>query len=170
MKVKRQFSQDEIFEFRNKLLKTKRPEENIFLLDFLLNTGMRISEISNLKVENVNFQNYNIQFLGKGDKIRHLRISKKFTLNISIYVNHRKMFPNDLIFPKSTRNYQFIFENVGIPAPHGFRHHYAITILQKTKNIKYLQSQLGHASINTTAKFYLSFMDFDQENEKLEEL
>lgn len=170
MKVKRQFSQNEIFEFRNKLLKTRHPEENIFLLDFLINTGMRISEIMNLKVENISFQNNNIQFIGKGDKIRYLKISKKFTLNISIYITQKKLFPNDRIFSRSTRNYQFIFEKVGIPAPHGFRHHYAITILKKTRNIKYLQNQLGHSNMNTTAKFYLSFMDFDLENQKLEEL
>ena len=170
MKVKRQFTQDEILEFRNRLLKSRYPEENIFLLDFLLNTGMRISEITNLKGVNISFQNHNIQFIGKGKKVRLVRISKKFTNLILGYVNQKKIFPSDIIFPKSVRNYQYVFENAKLPAPHGFRHHYAITILRKTRNIKYLQEQLGHSNMNTTASFYLKFMDFESENEKLEEI
>ena len=53
--------------------------------------------------------------------------------------------------------------------PHAFRHSYAIRLLKETKNIRYVQKQLGHSSLTTT-QIYLQFTDFSLEKSKLEDL
>ncbi len=86
-----------------------------------------------------------------------------------MYVKKNKIKKNKPIFSLSTRQIRNITQRFADTNPHSFRHSYAIQLLRKTMNVRYVQVQLGHSTLATT-QIYLRFMDFNQEKEKLGEL
>ncbi len=62
---------------------------NLLLISLLLSTGLRISELCNLKLDNINLENRTIQILGKGKKERLLYIGNDETLSLlEDYIAH----------------------------------------------------------------------------------
>ncbi len=137
---------------------------NIIILEFLLGTGIRISELCNLTNDNVNLKNGFIKIQGKGAKERILPFFDENTCSLSnIYkkLNHRYsnkyFFLNSIGKKLSTQSVRRILKNYSIEAgieyhitPHMFRHTFATMLLENDVNIRYIQQLLGHSSITTT--------------------
>lgn len=170
MRTKRLFEEEELLEFRKKLLKTRKPLRNVMVLDTLIHTGLRIEEIMKIKIEDIDFINRRIGVIAKRKKALSKKFSRKFKVILETYIQEKKLFPSDFLIGTSSRNIEWIFEKKEIPAPHSFRHHYAIKLLNKTNNLKYVQNQLGHTSIATTADIYLQYWDNDKLDNSLEDL
>lgn len=170
MRTKRLFEEEELLEFRKKLLKTRKPLRNVMVLDTLIHTGLRIEEILKIKIEDIDFINRRIGVIAKRKKALSKKFSRKFKVILETYIQEKKLFPSDFLIGTSSRNIEWIFEKKEIPAPHSFRHHYAIKLLNKTNNLKYVQNQLGHTSIATTADIYLQYWDNDKLDNSLEDL
>jgi integrase/recombinase XerD len=124
---------------------------------------MRVSEISNLKIKNLDFYNNTIYILGKGSKERIMCIANNdITKLLKKYIDIRKnnidyVFVNKLgnnISEQSIRNMINDYAtSAGIKlhiTPHMFRHTFATALLDEDVDIRYIQQLLGHSSIVTT--------------------
>ncbi len=136
---------------------------NVVVIELLFITGARVSEISNLKIDNIDLLNGNLTLLGKGNKERIIQICNPETLNIlneyaCINPNKNNCFlvnrNGNKLSDQSIRNIvtnltKAVKINKHI-TPHKFRHTFATLLLENDVDIKYIQSMLGHSSILTT--------------------
>jgi integrase/recombinase XerD len=150
-------------------LSNKQGERNRAILETLYSCGLRVTELINLKISNINFNEGYIKVIGKGDKERLTPIGSNALKYISIYVNevriHQKISKNheDFVFlnnrgSKLSRVMIFtlikiIVDKVGIKkkvSPHTFRHSFATHLIEGGADLRAVQEMLGHESITTT--------------------
>ena len=150
-------------------LSNKQGERNRAILETLYSCGLRVTELINLKISNINFKEGYIKVIGKGDKERLTPIGSNALKYITIYVNevriHQKISKNqeDFVFlnnrgSKLSRVMIFtlikrIVDKVGIKkkvSPHTFRHSFATHLIEGGADLRALQEMLGHESITTT--------------------
>ena len=141
---------------------------NRSILELLLATGMRVSELSSVKMDAIDFNNNEIKVHGKGGKERivyygsyakdaldnYLHNSRNILLNGK---NCEFLLVNNNGNPLTSRGIRLIIENIVKKAsisskvtPHTFRHTFATMLLNEGCNIKSVQELLGHASLGTT--------------------
>ena len=140
---------------------------NAVVLELLFATGARVSEIANLKLENMNVSIGAITIKGKGNKERIIEVCNKETIQLlKKYLCHfidkincagGFFLINRLGSKLSDQSIRGIVKNVservGIKrhiTPHVFRHSLATLLLENDVDIKYIQTILGHSSIMTT--------------------
>ncbi len=140
---------------------------NAVVIELLFATGARVSEIANLRTEDINISTGSLTIFGKGDKERIIEICNKETLRL-LY-KYQKIFKkriqdsggffliNRLGKKLSDQSIRGIVKNLSNLAgiqkhitPHVFRHTLATLLLENDVDIKYIQSILGHSSIMTT--------------------
>ena len=134
------------------------------IIKFLIATGARISEILNLKISDVENQNYEfIKVLGKGSKYRVIPIYDSLEKEIKEYINDYRTELKGAtetfnLFPGTRREnfwkrLKVIAKNAGIEKniyPHIFRHSLATVLLSNGADIRIVQEILGHSNISTT--------------------
>ncbi|MDG2080244.1 MAG: site-specific tyrosine recombinase XerD [Bacteroidales bacterium] len=144
-------------------------QRNKAILETLYSCGLRVSELINLQVSNLHFNEGIILVTGKGNKQRLVPIGAQAKKNILIYLEHDRLKhraeqkDDDILFLNRRGNKlsrQMIFyivkshvEKTGINkniSPHSFRHSYATHLVQNGADLRVIQELLGHASINTT--------------------
>lgn len=144
-------------------------ERNRAMLEVLYGCGLRVSELINLKVNDLFFDQELIRVVGKGNKERVVPINTQAIKYVNIYKNEVRVFSNiqkgeegvlflnrrgkrltrAMIFTL-VRNYT---EQAGIHkkvSPHTFRHSFASHMVNRGADIRIVQDLLGHASIVTT--------------------
>ena len=150
-------------------LSNKQGERNRAILETLYSCGLRVTELINLKISNINFKEGYIKVIGKGDKERLTPIGSNALKYISIYVNevriHQKISKNqeDFVFLNNRGNklsrvmiftlIKKIVDKVGIKkkvSPHTFRHSFATHLIEGGADLRAVQEMLGHESITTT--------------------
>jgi len=151
------------------LLKASRNPKEYMIIRILSATGVRVSELINIQVQDIQFEQKQLIVRGKGKKIRTIDLPGNLVTELKLKVKYNHLKNKDkLINLTRQRIYQITKEIAGVN-PHIFRHSYAIHLLRKTKNIRYVQMQLGHENIATT-QVYLRYMDFDEEKNSLDTL
>jgi integrase/recombinase XerC/integrase/recombinase XerD len=141
-------------------------QRNFLILKTLAESGLRVSELINLIPYNVGFETHILYIKGKGNKIRSVDISTELSQLLEMYIKTEDIKNKNPIFPLTRDGVRKItLKNSGF-SPHAFRHTYAINLLRTTRNIRYVQKQLGHSSLNMT-EIYLQFIEFDQEKKQL---
>ena len=162
-------SLDEMFKLLDNI-PTEKPTDmrNKAMLELMYASGLRISELINLSIHDIYWDEEVVRVLGKGSKQRDVPIAGKSLKFIHKYFHQAR---NELKKEKST-DYLFLnrFGNklsrmgvwkvidklslqVGIKkhvSPHTFRHSFATHLLEAGANLRVVQMLLGHASINTT--------------------
>lgn len=140
---------------------------NLAVLELLFSTGARVSEIASLTTENINLHTGNVIIKGKGNKERVIQICNKESIMIlksysllfeaKIKASGGWFLINRFNKPLSDQSIRRIVKKIADKAgitkhitPHIFRHSFATLLLEKDVDIKYIQSLLGHSSINTT--------------------
>lgn len=138
---------------------------NRAMLELLYATGLRVSELINLKLSDINLVDCFLRIVGKGSKERLVPFGKKAKNFIDIYLSKRKPLLNkdDNIFVSRLgrklsrvefwRQLKNIAKNTGITkniTPHTLRHSFATHLLAGGADIRFVQEMLGHASISTT--------------------
>jgi integrase/recombinase XerD len=139
---------------------------NRAMLEILYATGLRVSELINLKFSNVDIEECYIKILGKGNKERLVPFGQKAQLYLKRYLRVRKNTKSEFIFltrlnkPISRiefwRQLKQIAINAGIMkniTPHTLRHSFATHLLTGGADIRFVQEMLGHSSISTTQKY-----------------
>lgn len=150
-------------------LDSKEGMRNKAILETLYSCGLRVSELVNLKVQNLFLDIGFIKVLGKGMKERLIPIGTKAAECISLYMNHYRTninisegFEGYLFINRRgknlTRNMIFIIVkdlvkkadlNKNI-SPHTFRHSFATHLIEGGADLRAVQEMLGHESITTT--------------------
>jgi integrase/recombinase XerC/integrase/recombinase XerD len=118
-------------------------------------TGVRVSELCNMNIEDIDFDEHTIRIRGKGDKMRTVFIDDDTRADILKFIGNRiegPVFVGQQGKNISSRAIQHIFKNYapsGI-TPHKIRHSYASELYKRSKNLRVVQENLGHTSIKTT--------------------
>ncbi|MCR9173500.1 MAG: site-specific tyrosine recombinase XerD [bacterium] len=150
-------------------LSTAEGHRNKAILETLYSCGLRVSELVNLKYEDIFFDEGFIRVIGKGNKQRLVPVSPSVAKEIDLYEvatrNHMNIQPGNESFvflnrrgAKLTRVMIFtiiknLVEKAGIRknvSPHTFRHSFATHLLEGGANLRAIQEMLGHESITTT--------------------
>ena len=141
------------------------------ILEVLFSTGLRVSEIANLKKEDINLKREEFSVRGKGGKIRVVFLSNQARYHLEEYLKLRRMDTSPYLFVAhdrakkgreedsaiSPRTIERIVEKyakiAGITkrvTPHTLRHSFATDLLNSGADIRSVQAMLGHSSITTT--------------------
>jgi len=144
-------------------------KRNKCILEVLYGCGLRVSELIDLKISNINFKESYIMVEGKGEKTRLVPLANTTAEFITSYIhtvrNKTKINKKyeDTLFLNSrgtnmSRVIVFIIikeltQKAGISksiSPHTFRHSFATNLLQNGADLRFIQEMLGHSSITTT--------------------
>ena len=138
---------------------------DIVTIEILFSTGIRVSELSNLKKNEINIKQGIIKIFGKGSKERIIQICdkevllllKEYCILFKIKDNETKYFLlnrlNNNFSEQSIRAMIHKYEEkLGLKniTPHMFRHSFATLLLEEGVDVRYIQNMLGHSSISTT--------------------
>ena len=144
-------------------------KRNRAIVEVLYSCGLRVSELINLKLSNINFNEEYIKVIGKGNKERYAPIASSCIKYLNIYLeeirNKQKIKQGyeDIVFlnrngKKLTRVMIFTIIKdlstiIGLKkkiSPHTFRHSFATHLLEGGADLRAIQDMLGHESITTT--------------------
>lgn len=150
-------------------LSTPEGQRNKAILETLYSCGLRVSELVNLKISNLYFNDEFIKVVGKGDKERLVPIGSVAIKQINIYKNEIrsnlavKKEHEDVLFlnrrgSKLSRVMVFtiikqLAFKIGLKkhiSPHTFRHSFATHLIEGGADLRAVQEMLGHESITTT--------------------
>ena len=139
------------------------------IVQALFSTGLRVSELANLKIDNINLRRDEFTVKGKGSKHRVVFLSefaKKFIKEYLqmrrdtspfLFVGHDRAKNARVATPLSSRSIERIMKKYAAAAgitkkitPHTLRHTFATDLLRNGADIRSVQSMLGHESITTT--------------------
>ncbi len=143
---------------------------NKAVFEFLYATGLRISELVNLRLVDINFSEALVRVLGKGKKERIVPFNDHAKGILLRYLEQvRQVFkqPVDYIFLNARgkkitdraieqilqKVYGEIMESNKKVYPHLFRHSFATHLLQRGANLRVIQELLGHSNLSTTEKY-----------------
>lgn len=175
-KIKRKLPQVLTIREIEKLLttvETKKDNESIrakAMFELLYATGMRVSELLNLKINDLNLEEGFVRVIGKRNKERIIPIGEPAVLAIKEYLNlvrpfflNKKNISNPYLFlnqrgEKLTRMgfWKILKKYVKLAGiekkitPHTFRHTFATHLLEGGANLRIVQELLGHSNISTT--------------------
>ena len=143
-------------------------QRNRTIIEVLYGTGMRVSELVNLKLSNIFFKENLIKIIGKGNKERFVPLGKIASNEIRKYLKIRDNSTldskfSDIVFLNRygrglTRSMIFkiisdSYKKIGLDkkiSPHTLRHSFATHLLKNGADLRTIQIILGHESITTT--------------------
>ncbi len=142
------------------------------ILEILYGTGIRVSELVGINLEDIDFEGLRIRIRGKGKKERFVPIAEMHSSMIKDYLQTRNeickgysiadthLFINKYGKRLTGRSVRRIVEKylneAGLPidfSPHSFRHSFATHLLEGGADLRIIQFLLGHSSLSTTQKY-----------------
>ena len=173
--IKNPLTDEEIERIKINCEKDKR---NMAMIHFLMDTGVRVSELCNIKISDVDFKNYTCKVLGKGNKERIVAFSGKCATRLNDYLMSRKdVTPNGYMSGMLSDNtYLFVskrapynrlkkdsveeaIRRIKIKAfikeltPHTFRRTFATNLRKRGVDISVIAEALGHENLNTVKRY-----------------
>ncbi len=163
-------SVDEVFsliEIKESEKKTLRIRDKA-ILELLYSSGLRVSELSEATLDDMNLEEAIIRVRGKGNKERVVPIGSKAVGAVKAYLDVRNELKpsSDRIFLNSrgvgitTRSLARIIKKYGLASgisknvsPHVLRHSFATHLLAGGADLRAIQEMLGHSSLSTTQKY-----------------
>lgn len=167
-KLPKILSEEEIEKLLDINLKTDFDYRNKAMLELMYSSGLRVSEIINLNVNDIDLSNASVRIFGKGSKERIIPLNDYAIDALNNYIlNHRRS-----LFKHGESNYLFlnnhgnkmtrqgffkilkkIAKEKGIKSelsPHTLRHSFATHLLKHGADLRSIQELLGHSDISTT--------------------
>lgn len=165
-------SEDEMAEFLD-LPQSNQPLDlrDRAVLELLYATGMRVSELAGLNLDNVNFSERLVRVRGKGKKERIVPFGRKAEESLAFYIRARPqinkgdieeetLFLNYRGERLTSRSIERIVDRyIRLTAlrrkisPHSLRHSFASHLLSRGADLRVIQELLGHESLATTQKY-----------------
>ena len=183
-KVKQALTDEEIEKL---ILVCGGDRRKIAMIYFLVNTGVRVSELANLKLNEVDFERKRALVLGKRSKQRYVYFDSRTKVRLMDYIEHDR---KDVAFENGRMIYsssapliasekggyhaikknaiERIIRNIGEKSmimrihPHLFRATYATNMLKKGVDIQVIAKLLGHSKVETTS-LYICLSDDEME-------
>ena len=155
---------DSPFDYRNKAM-----------LELMYGCGLRVSELVNLEINDVDMTNCVIRILGKGSKERDIPLGEYSIYYLKAYLDRRnellKGRPCDKVFLNNHglgmtrqgffKNLKSLLKEKGLNpdvSPHTLRHSFATHLINRGADLRSIQEMLGHSDISTT-KIYTRVTD-----------
>ena len=160
--VKETFTDENIENMRDRCKSIR----NLVIIELLISTGIRVGELVNLNISDINFEERSCIVQGKGNKQREVYFDARTKIHIIQYLNTRKD-NNDALFVSERKPYQrlsisgieLIVRKIGKETfvnrvhPHKFRRTLATVAIDKGMPIEQVQKLLGHVKIETTMHY-----------------
>ncbi|MDD2434851.1 MAG: tyrosine recombinase XerC [Bacilli bacterium] len=138
------------------------------ILELLYATGIRVSELVNIKIKDIDFYNHQIKILGKGNRERYVIYGKKCKELLDLYLSdarlklNKKQSDNLLLNNRgdclTVGGVQYLINKIvkqsGLKnnvSPHTLRHTFATHMLNEGADLKSVQELLGHSDLKTTS-------------------
>jgi integrase/recombinase XerD len=156
------------------------------MMELLYSSGLRVSEIVNLKLNDIDYENSMLRFIGKGNKERIVPVGKTSQKFLSSYIKAARPKIHPKNENKRSNDYVFLNKNGGRLSrqgfwkilksyekkinpekniyPHLFRHSFATHMLQNGADLRLVQELLGHSNISTTQIYTNINKDFIRES------
>jgi len=149
-------------------------ERDRAIFELLYSSGLRVGELTALKVGDVDLENGWVRVMGKGKKERYVPVGSKAVEAVGKYLPLRSavegqfgflagaeaLFLNSRGGPLSSRSVRRILKSfldaAGLDrrvSPHAFRHSFATHLLQGGADLRSIQEMLGHSSLSTTQRY-----------------
>lgn len=155
------------------------PLRDTAVIECLYGTGMRISELVGLDVDDIDAGSGSVMVTGKGNKSRMIPVGSYALDAVARYINEErselvlkvkgplshKLFLNTRGKPLSRQSAWEIVSNAALAAevpgvtPHTFRHSYATHLLERGADVRSVQELLGHSSVTTTQIYTMVTVD-----------
>ena len=167
-KLPNTLSEEDINKLLNIKLKDNFSYRNKAMLELMYATGLRVSELINLKVYDVNLDEALVKTMGKGNKERIIPVGDYAINALKIYINEYR----SSLFKKEINDYLFlnnhgkimtrqgffkIIKKLAIEqgidkdfSPHTLRHSFATHLLKHGADLRIIQELLGHSDVSTT--------------------
>lgn len=154
---------NDLLEIINESSKDKDGVRDRLIIEMLYATGVRVSELINIKINDIDFNNRRIIVLGKGNKERIVYYGEYAEEVLKEYMktherkNHNYLFVNSRGGKLTDRGVRYIIDNIMSKlsikthvTPHVLRHTFATDMLNNGCDIKVVQELLGHSSLKAT--------------------
>lgn len=150
-------------------MSTPEGQRNRSMLETLYSSGLRVSELTELKISNIHEDIGFLRIIGKGSKerlvpigrsaLKHIRI---FRDEVRVHINIQKGFEDHLFVTKRGKSISRVMifmiikdlaAKIGLKkniSPHTFRHSFATHLIEGGADLRAVQEMLGHESITTT--------------------
>lgn len=136
---------------------------NLLIVEMLYLTGMRRTELINLKVSDIDFENKRIKVLGKGNKERLIPLNEVFLNRLKSFLSDRTELQSDFLFlsDKGKKMYDKLVYNIvtallgsitssSKKSPHILRHSFATHLSNNGAELNAIKELLGHANLSAT--------------------
>ena len=148
-------------------LERPHPARDLAIFEFLYGSGLRVSELTGLDLEDIDFGDRWLRVRGKGRKQRQTPFTGKAAQALDRYLPERKAAPKQTAVFLNHRGGRLTDRGVrgivkfyatflaGDPSihPHSFRHAFATHLLADGADLRAIQELLGHARLSTTQKY-----------------
>ena len=154
---------NDLLEIINESTKDKDGVRDRLIIEMLYATGVRVSELVNIKINDIDFNNRRIIVLGKGNKERIVYYGEYAEEVLKEYLktherkNHNYLFVNSKGGKLTDRGVRYIIDNIMSKlsvkvhvTPHVLRHTFATDMLNNGCDIRVVQELLGHSSLKAT--------------------
>lgn len=164
-RLKKPFTKEEVILMRMQIHNLR--DKAIF--EMLLSSGVRVGELTNMKISDIDFNENSVWVIGKGNKERKVYFSDECKVVLRMYLNSRED-KNPALFVSHHKPHkkfgitgvETTIRNIGKAAgvkkahPHRFRKTMATNLLNKGMPMEQVQSLLGHETIDTTTIYALT--------------
>ncbi len=146
------------------------------IIETFYNTGMRLNELINLKVEDIDIESGHVKVLGKRNKERYIPISESFKQSLISYKKQqtttRPMLSQSWFFVNKKQNklypklvYNMVKKHLSLvseiekKSPHILRHSFATHMLNRGADLNSIKELLGHSSLSATQVYAYNSID-----------
>ena len=128
------------------------------LIELMLLTGTRVSEVLGITPEDIDFRNRTIRIHGKGSRDRVVYPPRNILHDIGDFIADLGVERQSRIFTLTRQRVFAIIKDISGRSPHKLRHTFAVNYLESGGDLRTLQKILGHSSLKTTS-IYLDLLD-----------
>ena len=138
-------------------------QRNKLIIEVFYATGIRLSELINLKQADIDFHQCQLKVLGKRNKERIIPFNKEIKATIESYIKSKKDLPNEFLFETKkgkrlaeetvygvVRSYLSLVTTIDKKSPHVLRHTFATHMLNNGADLNAIKELLGHANLSAT--------------------
>ena len=142
-----------------------------FVIELFYQTGIRLSELINIKIEDFNVNQKTLRIFGKGKKERIVHILDDIIIHYNQYMAYRKSTSYFLIvsskgkksYPKMiyriVNKYLSLISTISKKSPHILRHTFATHLLNRGADINTIKELLGHKTLSSTQVYTHNSLD-----------
>ena len=128
------------------------------IIELILLTGLRVSEVLGIAPDSIDFRNRTIRIHGKGSRDRMVYPPRDLLYDLRDYIADKSIERQNRIFALTRQRVFEIIKDLSGRSPHKLRHTFAVNYLESGGDLRTLQKILGHSSLKTTS-IYLDLLD-----------